>query len=845
MKIIHANSSTVLALGRCGENLARKVIFDITDFENLYGVGTVEVLYQRPNDAQPYPLAVQRDGTIITWNVTSIDTAIPSEFGKCELRYYSGETLVKSKIWQTWVENALLTPSETTPPEPEQGWVDQVLDAKQMAEKAAVDAKADADRAAGVVYTVNEAGSKAVQSVQSAGDTQVQRVTDEGTTQTANAKAQANAAAQSAAGAAQSAQEAAESADVYGDVVADVNQLKQDLVDFKDGFARLNLFKYAELLAEGKLAMSYGGHIHLVDDSRFNTYIMPVDGMSIYTANEKMRYAIALQEDKYTSIGDLVNSQYQVDTSLYSGIKYLAFSLNKTLISISDFIISKGSVASDEILKPNWYINDIETLEAKIQFENAKINDVYSLVDAYDVEFEDGTIAASGMFYPGENLTIRSKRIIFLKSGTRIYTSKDYLFNICVFSDFDVNQNNSAEKFVSKTMYTDTVISEDCFAYITITSRTDGTPIDAEDAANSLIIGNTGDYHKDNIRKAIYDELVKYADEIEMAESDLTIPIMTDIHWDSDREPFAMFNYLANRGIADYCFCLGDLLPKHYDTKEEAISVLKWMYNSLNRLPMSSDMYILIGNHDTNVVKTGEESDRLSMVDNSELYSLSGARTKNGYYQARKNYGFIDIDRIKVRLIWLDCADVYDHATGERLSVNSEVMIQQEQYDWFANVALMFTDKDNPQEWSVITATHAAFRDLAWSGLRQVVRAFITGGKLENVETTCTISGANNKLVANVDYTSQGAMTYICNVCGHSHADVIQDLGLDTNVQEVKIACERTGALYYDENGEQHLYERHPEDKTCNIIDTLILDKANRTVKFKRFGVGADRQITY
>ena len=138
MKIIDANSSTVLALGRCGENLARKVLFDITDFEHIYGVGTVEVLYQRPNDAQPYPLAVQRDGTSIVWNVTSTDTAIPSAFGKCELRYYSGETLVKSKIWQTWVENALSTPSETTPPEPEQGWVDKVLAAGQAAVNASV-----------------------------------------------------------------------------------------------------------------------------------------------------------------------------------------------------------------------------------------------------------------------------------------------------------------------------------------------------------------------------------------------------------------------------------------------------------------------------------------------------------------------------------------------------------------------------------------------------------------------------------------------------------------------------------------------------------------------------------
>ena len=99
--------------------------------------------------------------------------------------------------------------------------------------------------AQGVIQDVNAAGSAAVQSVQTAGDAQVQRVTDEGTTQTANANAQANAAAQSASGAAQSAQEAAgsasaaqqsarsaaESAAVYDDVVADVNQIKHDVVE--------------------------------------------------------------------------------------------------------------------------------------------------------------------------------------------------------------------------------------------------------------------------------------------------------------------------------------------------------------------------------------------------------------------------------------------------------------------------------------------------------------------------------------------------------------------------------------------------------------------------------------
>ena len=331
MEQMKANTLSTIPLGRQGENLARQILFDVSGWESEYGAGSVELIAQRPGDETPYPVVTTRDGDSVVWSVTAADTLYPGDSGRCELRYYVGETLAKSRIWGTYVARAMDTPSETTPPDPEQGWVDQMLAVGAAAKASAAAAKADADRAAalaaqaaekaaqtaqdasdaakameaaqtaqrlaeeaqgaaeaartaaaaaqaaaetaatdaagakqdaetalesaqdaaaaaakdladirtlyqemqtwahGVIQDVNAAGSAAVQSVQSAGDTQVQRVTDEGTTQTANAKAQADAAAQSAAGAAQSAQEAAESAAVYGDVVADVNQLKQDL----------------------------------------------------------------------------------------------------------------------------------------------------------------------------------------------------------------------------------------------------------------------------------------------------------------------------------------------------------------------------------------------------------------------------------------------------------------------------------------------------------------------------------------------------------------------------------------------------------------------------------------
>ena len=243
MKKIYANNLTTLSLGRQGENLARQVVFDIRDLESLYGSGTVEVIHQRPGDAQPYPLAVQRDGTLVTWDVTATDTEMSAStanerYGKCELRYYAGETLAKSQIWRTWVESAMDTPSEAAPPEPEQGWVDQVLavgvSVKEAADIAKTYANSAEQSASGAAQSAQEAaGSASAASTSATNAKASEESAAESASAAANsaasASASASAASDSASAAQQSATSAAESAAVYGDVVADVNQLKQDL----------------------------------------------------------------------------------------------------------------------------------------------------------------------------------------------------------------------------------------------------------------------------------------------------------------------------------------------------------------------------------------------------------------------------------------------------------------------------------------------------------------------------------------------------------------------------------------------------------------------------------------
>ena len=131
---IKANKDSFLpkiVLGRCGERNARSIRFDISDWIADYGKGSVQLIYQRPQDDVPYPVAVETSGGIVTWNVTSTDTERPGA-GKCELRYYVGDTLAKSGTWSTYVWDAMASTGEI-PEAPGFSWFDQMMDAAARA----------------------------------------------------------------------------------------------------------------------------------------------------------------------------------------------------------------------------------------------------------------------------------------------------------------------------------------------------------------------------------------------------------------------------------------------------------------------------------------------------------------------------------------------------------------------------------------------------------------------------------------------------------------------------------------------------------------------------------------
>lgn len=168
MKTITASPGIVLSLGREGENAVRQIIFDITDWHSEFGKnGVVTLLAQRPGEAEPYPVAVTVSGSSVTWPVSAADTAKPGVYGQAELQYRIGDVVVKSAIWRTFIADSLGTPSPT-PPDPQQAWVDQVLDAAQQASVSADTSAASATAAGSASASASSAATNAEASNKSA-----------------------------------------------------------------------------------------------------------------------------------------------------------------------------------------------------------------------------------------------------------------------------------------------------------------------------------------------------------------------------------------------------------------------------------------------------------------------------------------------------------------------------------------------------------------------------------------------------------------------------------------------------------------------------------------------------
>lgn len=175
MVTIQATPGTALRLGYAGENGARRVMFHIHGWKELYGAGVAVLTARRSGDRDPYVVPIEEtDGTVI-WNLQRRDVAEPGS-GECELQYLVDDVVVKERRWITQVFESMSEPGDE-PEEPELTYLEQVVaagsrakasaDRAETAQKRAEDA---ADAAVGASTTIRNETDKAVETIRKASE---------------------------------------------------------------------------------------------------------------------------------------------------------------------------------------------------------------------------------------------------------------------------------------------------------------------------------------------------------------------------------------------------------------------------------------------------------------------------------------------------------------------------------------------------------------------------------------------------------------------------------------------------------------------------------------------------
>lgn len=126
MREIFANKNQEIKLGRRGENLAARVVFDITAWKSIYGDGVVQLVYKRNGDEHPYPCSVTVENNKVYWDITNTETESVGR-GTAELQYWCGEVIAKSAVFNTRTLISMETSGEV-PPEPVQNWLEKLLE---------------------------------------------------------------------------------------------------------------------------------------------------------------------------------------------------------------------------------------------------------------------------------------------------------------------------------------------------------------------------------------------------------------------------------------------------------------------------------------------------------------------------------------------------------------------------------------------------------------------------------------------------------------------------------------------------------------------------------------------
>ena len=128
-----------------------------------------------------------------------------------------------------------------------------------------------------------------------------------------------------------------------------------------------NLFPMATLVANGKYVAGISGttgKAYLSDATVYDTYMIHVDGESVYTFTN-YRTAIVVSDLEYTPVGELLSYATSINST---GGKYILFSFSPTTYPVNSYSVTKP--VKKYTIPSNWVIPDEGDLKKPIDSAN-------------------------------------------------------------------------------------------------------------------------------------------------------------------------------------------------------------------------------------------------------------------------------------------------------------------------------------------------------------------------------------------------------------------------------------------------------------------------------------------
>lgn len=226
---------------------------------------------------------------------------------------------------------------------------------------------------------------------------------------------------------------------------------------------------------------------------------------------------------------------------------------------------------------------------------------------------------------------------------------------------------------------------------------------------------------------------------------------------------------------------------------------------------------------------------------------VNGAVCPNGC-----NYGYLDLDNRRLRVIYLDTDDKRSMGTvqvgsGETAPdyLNAH-NVSATQLQWLADVALDFSGKVNPAEWSIVVVSHVAL-NAEWSSTDVVSGASYSNSTVHAATVLNAYrkgkSGSitHNGATVTYDFTGLDSRAIvICCVHGHNHAfrhDMLGDI--------VSIGCPNVMNGRERESADGNTYAKTAGTAEGTSFCVLTIDRENQLIYADCVGAGYDRQFEY